>query len=370
MAIIRKLIYLSRLECKAWLRKLYSDFARELTIFVCATVILFLFFYVFKDLLEQESMKLSSLSGGCKNVGVFGFSGAVAYFYVAKITRRSAFTEFQRQSGVVPNEIAIWACFRSVLLFFTYSGIGYLCVRELLSFQNLFAYGVVFATSGVFWSFLAWWSSMQNRRWAATTPRAKRKRAFTLQSWREMQIFTKNSACRLSLASAFLAYLLFGLISFQGVPVVLLLLSALVVGLFCMVALALQLQKDCEHLWLEHSSGVSQERYLQAYNRIALKMFFSISSLVLMTFTIHTDFGLSNAVKVLACLATPLALFSSYAFLLDPKKPLLQIMIIMLVSLFIITTIYIHVLGVVLIPAAAYYGYQHQIGFLYRIPPC
>jgi hypothetical protein len=139
---------------------------------------------------------------------------------------------------------------------------------------------------------------------------------------------------------------------------------AFAAGFVLSLALFGQIKQDVQSSWFEKLIGVAQEDYIKTY--------YSVTLLLVIPFVIFlVAFGQSNVpglilAKSVIAFCVPLVFVPGLMFQIDPKRPGAHILANFMLSLFVVTGIYAHMLVVVLIPLIGYYSCQYQKDLFYR----
>lgn len=190
-------------------------------------------------------------------------------------------------------------------------------------------------------------------------------KAWLMLKWRVSQLCRRNRSAQVSggLGGVFLG--LYALSVWWQVPLPGLFLTLSASAVFVTMMLSMQLQEDLRAAWLERNLGVAHEDLVGTYWIIGLVL--SLMTLIIAGLVHALVYGWSWESLQMGAVAGVLpVLFSSSMLQLEPRRPLVQLMVWVLLQLFIGTALIAHVLTMLLVPIVIVYGHQLQAGRYYR----
>ena len=193
--------------------------------------------------------------------------------------------------------------------------------------------------------------------------------ANVLLIWRLRQILGRNRLAQVFIFSSmiFSAFLLVLSNPIEPFVVFLCMLS----GLQMAFALSFQVASDLSYSWIEKNLGVSHELYLATLFKLSMILGSMSGIISMLCYSINT-FIFSNSINWLICAKvffiglTPAFLVPNIIFQIDGRRTFIQVLNIILASLFVSTAIFASLAGALLLPLIAYYGVTSQQGRFYR----
>ena len=368
---------LTKLYIISFWNRLKLDLARELTVAICATVLIALFVYMFNDFIQ---IKISSLDQSVRSI--IGQSIAIACFLAASLWLYRVLRLDDRE----PSGIYIFALrlgeTRSNLHQFRLQKTMMLCsilyaLTWLLTERFLWSWSwEVMATLQGFALIpviLIYWrrpnlEAAEAKKKSVTVNRVQlNRKMFTPMHWRLNQLLYRNRMAQICLGTALLCSLSTAAGAWMGTPILLSVLVMIFSSSFLVAALAFQLQEDMASSWLDKGMGISHEVIVKTYFRLGLAIGVPVATLSLLGLVplMATDSWLEWLKLPWIGLVGPVC-FAAIMFQIDPRKPFIQMLIGLLLSLFLGTAIFAHWLSLLLIPILFSYGKQYQAGSYYN----
>ena len=372
--------YLNYLSYSSLIKRIRYDLAKEAVIGFCSLIIISLFYYIFNDFLNTEIQKISlkmrdSFAEYLANVLLIVTAIAAGRSVRnEKFDDRSCGNAF-KFLGEDPKVIRKFWMLRipsKVVLFYVPS--WFICLNSLVDWQwtRIVAYlfgMLVISTLLIFYPgsttvetevVASRKSILSNHPYSASA---------ALLQWRLKQMLQRNRLAQIFISislgfSAFLAAL-----SHPIEPFVIFL--SMLSGLLMAFAVSFQIASDLSYSWIEKNLGVSHESYLGTLFKLSV-ILGSLSGAASMGFfginTLINGIGLnwSLLIKVFFIGLTPSFLVPNIIFQIDARRTFIQVLNIILASLFVSTAIFANLAGVLLLPLIAYYGVSSQQGRFYR----
>ena len=142
-------------------------------------------------------------------------------------------------------------------------------------------------------------------------------------------------------------------------------------GLFISFALYLYLGEELISSWLEKNSGLSHVNYMSLTIKLSLIIGALTSSTLLIFYFVGTGFSNislnpSLVTKLVFSHLSPICVVPNIILQIDGRRPAINMMVGFLISLFLATAIFSHLLSILLIPILFYYGLGSQSDRYYR----
>ena len=367
-------------DLRGAIRRVRHDLAAEITVLICAAVIVGLFIYVFRDFL---TVKLQSLNAQAARIGATGF----ALLLLASVSVVIAAGRSRHRADPQSLGSLLLRLGEDARCVSTYEHVRSLC-------QIAVAYAV---TWWIVWRWFVRWdlttaiaiqvfalaALMGSARWRHVSIRAEDVRApiitpaeaagsrsEALFLWRWRQLIRRNRAARAAFIAAGALGLVIAACGLMGLPVIVAMALSIVLGTFAAMTLPFQLQEDLRYSWAEQGMGVSHAEIAVSYQKIGTLVALGAGLVACSTYLVGALVAGSpvtmEAAKLIATAAVGPALMPGLLFQIDPRRPLIQILVVFLAGLFIGTAVAAHWLGVALIPIAAVYAQRYQAGRFYR----
>lgn len=381
----KRLFLLYVLSLKGFFYRLRFDLGREITVAISSAAIFFLFFYIFNDFLNVE---VRSLSEPMRESFSFWLSNTM-FLIVSIIAGRkinaekhdpASFVESSNLLGESPKTTKyLWLLRQATIILVSFVPAWFINQNYLYPYNGLTKLYVTLSMLAL--SYIAY--KFKTSDALKTNDTEKPLLAETLMGpekamrvWRLKQMFFKNRLTQTCFSFAFLFSLMLGWASFHKAPMFVLVLITFMAGVMTASALAFQVSEDLEYSWAEKNLGISHESYIQTLSSIGYRLGFLIALISLITWITGALLNLKtlqleqqlllDGLKIAIITWVPSALVSSLAFQIEARKPAVTITSIFLTSLFIITAIFAHWLGLILVPVLIHYAKQYQSGRFYR----
>lgn len=373
-----RFLNLTAIYFKCLWRKLAFDFIREIVLFACATVLTALFFYIFHDFIHTKIADLTStfrerFATTIANTLLALTTIAIARWFYKENTDSRSLAKLVWRMGESKHQLNWFKLLKSALVLTITFTIYWLLVSRYIIELKLFK-GLTYQTYALFGLFLLRYLFPKFSRFLPERKskpllelKTNKTKAYALSMWRLRQITQRNRASIIALVLSFLFGLGHLLVGSSGLPVIISVLIAMFSGLFVATALSFQLESDMHHAWLDRLLTVSHRDYESIYLRLALilgSIFATINVGFLSAGT--ASIPTSDLLKTFLVTLTPILIFPSIMFQLDPKKPALTIITIFIISLFVSTAIYASLAGIIIIPFLHYYASNYQNNNFYR----
>jgi hypothetical protein len=356
---------------KQALTRIRYDWGRELVVIASTGILLGLFYYMFKDFLQDKLNDLPDqlraliatrlLAAVMLGLGLW-VGGRLSNLY----RDEPGWPQFALRSGEDPQVVRAFRLGQSLLLIFVSYGIFWYFFQPepKLQIGSLVIAGLTFLI-------------MRNRKESDRSARnlkpiltdVEESRARTLRNWRWFQIVQRNRLCRLCLGISLLIQLSIGVMHALGWPLFLTVLATMLASALLAWAVAFQLEEDMRAIWFERQLGCSHEEFVKVYEQICWMLGLSLALLSLLTILVTGVPGrvpLGEWVKLLPIAALFPIITPAIMFQVAPERPLLQILITGLIGLFLGTAIYAHILSILLVPIAITYAKNYQKDNFYR----
>lgn len=195
-----------------------------------------------------------------------------------------------------------------------------------------------------------------------------------LARWRLQQYLLRAPAPAMLLGLAMALNLLSAYALARGLPEVTVVGPALGAAMLIAAILSLVLAEDLRHAWTERAMGVTHAQIVAAYRRLAITIsaglgLASIAILGIVTIAFGTSFDLATLeliCKPAAVMLGPSYFLPSVLLALEARRPLLNAMAMIVISLFLATAIFAHWLGLLLPLLLAGAAAEQQQGRYYR----
>ena len=383
------------LSVRALIRRIVSDFGRELTVALSSSVILATFAYVFHDFLDREVSTLSaalrqSLGAASTVLLMLAAFGAGLRAVRSEIGSGSwrTFAAWIGEQRAVTRASALTHA--GLVLALIHGAAWWLADLALMRLSPLMIGGgetlLVLATA-----------ARLNRRATATeamdratTSRelwrlgrgsAATRRRLVLSRWRWSRILLAQPVTKVTALWALPFLLLLAAVGHGTAPLALAVLLAFAIGILAAAALAFAMAEDASRAWVERSLGVSHEEYLGAWELVALRVALTVGLAAALAYVLGQwlaeptlDFlrgddwasGLSALGKVFVIAGLPALLAPMMMLQVDGRRPAVILLLTIVAALFLATAVYAHWLSLALVPLLRGFAHQSQAGRFYR----
>jgi hypothetical protein len=391
--VLARSLAIFRLSVLAFWHRLRHDLAREVVVLLSSLIVLATFFYVFNDFLNVEVATLSPAMrmAFAKVATVLTLAGSTVLagrWIRLERTSDQTLTNWIRTLGEETSVIRLFAIFHAITLVVTIHGIGWwLNQRWLfrLSPWTGLILEIPMALGSIAWSQRPLPKKGFEDKAAvdgSSLIRGQEKSVTkALVSWRLTQILYRNSLCRLCLvlASALLLPVLWS--GLRGVPPFIAAVSGLTAGFVASLSMIFFVAEDISQAWTERGAGISHGQFVRSYEELSWILGGAFAALASALFLashlahlgLSEGFGrlavallLGHTGKVFAVALLPLLVTPWLMFQIDAKRPWINGIVTLLISLFVGTAILASWLGILLIPLLRYYALQSQTGRFYR----
>ena len=363
------------LVCLLWkgrVRRWTFDIYRELTIALCGIVILGLFSYLFSDFINE---KIGTISSSLRQMSTDIFLGLVSVVvggmmgrWVASI--ENSILEWASLWGesysvmVVAQRMWVWSTV-GLIYFIVVGAVHFWFFLQSIDFlKMLFLSFMTFFVVKGFTSRKTMLSNDRNQSLVLYWAEMTKNRLIILVGWRIHQMVKGNPLIRGILVVVFLLTVAYWIFVHPSMPEILSYLIALNLGFFASIPLHLQLKEDLISAWTERNMGVSHHDIFLSFQIIGVLLGAFLSALTILGTLVHAS-GLSW-IKLVGLTSLSSAITPSFLFQIDPRKPILQMIVVFLVSLFLGTGMIMSSLSIVGVPLLIYYAAKYQEGSFYR----
>ncbi len=371
---LKAALHLCYWQNSSTLTRIRYDFGREIVLMFSSATLLGLFFYIFKDFLQEKIAHLPS-----QGALVFALLAAVLVLGGPWIGARIAellgseasWRNFATRCGEKPSTLRLFLGLQTSFMLLIFYGCFWKGIVPAFKLAEPYRLWPWQGLSLLLAALRVLFGPKQSAPSALTLkpilndePTSRRK---TLVLWRWYQLVRRHQLARLCMGLiAGLWVLLVGL-AYSAWPPFLLILVSLLASILLAAAVAFQLEEDMRFIWFERQLGCSHEEYVAVYQQLCLALGLSLAlALGLPLALLQPSIFWSETWKVLPIAALCPLLLPSVMFQLAPDRSLLQILVIALLGLFVGTAIYAHALGLLLVPLVIYYAKQYQKDNFYR----
>lgn len=384
---VGKLVWIT---INSYKNKFLQNLGKELVILLCSTVLLALFYYIFNDFINH---KLTEIKPELRNQWAYWFGQGIMYA-AAIFSGKSIYnwknsnnnpTKSLLRLGEDPQILLIFQiAMYAILIIFPYSLASFIVFSRFHSEHSLLMMIQMFSIMIVLTLLFAIdfkvirfkgkkqgiaHESHKSKSYTILKSPSSNK-SYILYIWRLKQLLFRNKTSQFCLLFSLLFLILFVMTPIKHFAIAF--LFCLICGLYTSFAVSFQVAHDLRYDLLEKNAGVSHNEYLSA----VLKLSFTFGSVisimclfcVFINLMIHAQVQLSyiDYIKAWFITFSPCFLFPFVIFQIDPRKPLVQIIILIISSIFLTTAIYASILTLFLLPFIAYYGRDSQKDRFYR----
>ena len=377
--MILRAFYLYFLTIKSFFNRLKSNFVREFVIALCGLIIAVLFYHIFNDFLNHQmnsiSLKMREtfayFLGYCLLlvVGIACGQSLRKYWRVKRSHYNTA--KFLGEDPRVLKMVWIFLIPNNLMVYFL--PVIYILIKLLYwnldDLQRYLPFAVILTFVVGFSGILKDQKFELDKTYKMLLKDSPLSCESAMFYWRLKQLLFRNKitkvCCIFAVLLAFLIFFLPNNIS----PLIF--LVSLLAGLMIGISLSFQLSFDLEYSWVEKNLGVSHDQYLWTLIKLStfLGTMIGFLTCLIHTFTVsfkEIDETWFEIIKIFFIAATPAFLFPNIAFQIDGRKAGIQIMNLILVSIFVATAVYASIFAILLFPLITYYGIDTQRGRFYR----
>ncbi len=366
------------LNLKSFIHKIRYDLVNECVVGICSLVLFSTFFYIFNDFLND---KVASISSSMKNSLAVASSliliALISYFISSFIkkenTNTSSFTRFTFFIGESNTIRQVYRFLRTLIVAVVLFSISWLIIYRYIHKFSFNSFLIIQALSivAIYVLTLMNFSSHDRIRNYDYT------RCHSTVS--TMVRFRLNSITRSHLSLFFLVLSVISILTgcyflISGSPLILPMLLCFLAGFFIATVTSCQTKSDLESIWIDRLLGVSEKDFFKTYRYLIL----ILTSLVglpllislIISFTAEVssmDFPQMDVLKLPFILLVCPYLMPNLIFQIDPKRPIIQILIVFMIGLFVATALWASWLSLLLVFIINYYGRTTQEKRFYRV---
>lgn len=367
------------------LRKIKYSYFDELVAGFCILVVGFLFFHIFHDFINEH---IASISLEMKDYFNKFFSILVMIFcafysgkkIAAEQNKENSFKSLVIRLGESPKQIKIyWILYISSLLFTFYFPVILILSKYFLKFavkDLIFSLLVMLCISFVT-ALLKIMNFTEDSQKPIIYHRLLENFDFdsktALFKWRWQIFLTRNPKTKMTISCLFLLFFINIAIIVFEFPFSLNILCSFASGLILASILIYQVAFDLSYSWIEKNIGISHKSYLHSITKLCTIWGIILGSVngggYFITHLYFINFNtelLSEAIKIIFISMTPSWIIPQIIFQVDPRRPVIQIFIMFIFSLFINTAIFATTVTILLLPLIDYYGKISQKDRFYR----
>lgn len=380
---MRRAFYLYRMWWLTLGHRLRHDLGRELSILIASCVMFATFFYVFNDFLNVQvaeiAINMRHAFARTLAIVVLLICTAAGAFYVRKQEVRSVM-QMAINLGESDRTVRIYRYLHAgTLLAAWHGGAWYLILRWLERWPTL---SLVVAEGGMLLITFMLPQSPKILERQSLAPKTKQPRAAhargkisVLTYWRLQQILSRSRLSRvfLVLSGGFLALVAFA--AARAAPPFVSAVAGLAAGYCTAATLCVQMASDLKHAWLERGVGITHDEFIRAYHYTGVILGLLVGCGVALAYLVGSTAGSVNpnmiasiltGAKMLAVAAVPAVTAPCLLLQIDGRRLAVNLLLILIVSLFIGTAVFAHWLGVLLIPLLIGAAGPSQAGRFYR----
>lgn len=390
--MLRRSMVLYRLSLMSFIHRLRHDFARELVIGFCGFILLSLFYYIFNDFLNEEVKSISEpmreyfgeiLAYVMIGIGIIACSRMISTERSDPRSHGRAFAQLGENRRVISMYLCLRIPTLILIIFvpltiirrkiFVDWGVG---KEFLLGFASL----ALIVISSLF-SQLGKRSEANKSSPVSLLKNPPDSPLKSLIFWKLAGILWRHTSCKICLGMGGVTSALLLLISKYDHPAAFLI--AFLTGVFISCALMIQISSDLQCSWIEKNLGVSHDLWMASVTAISL-LFAFFATILIGSFywgsVFIYGFGvngviegnhelflrLETSIRLSLCGFTPPFMVPFLALQIDGRRFFIQMMSVILCSLFVATAIYASLASLALLPLIFYYGVTTQKGRFYR----
>ncbi|MCX6106635.1 MAG: hypothetical protein NTY08_12470 [Proteobacteria bacterium] len=380
---MRRAFYLYRMWWLTLGHRLRHDLGRELSILTASCVMFATFFYVFNDFLNVQvaeiALNMRHAFARTLAIVVLLICTAAGAFYVRKQAARSVM-QMAAQLGESDNTLRTYRYLHAgTLLSAWHGGAWYLILRWLEPWPVL---SLVVAEGGMLIITFILPEISKSQEGQGLEPKTKQRQVARAQTkisvltqWRLQQILSRSRLSRIFLALSVGFLTLVALAAARSAPPFVAATAGLAAGYCTAATLCVQMASDLKHAWLERGVGVTHDEFIRAYHYTGGILGLLVGCSVAIAYLVGIGAGsvsptmeatILTAAKVLAVAAVPAVTAPCLLLQIDGRRLAVNLLLILIVSLFIGTAVFAHWLGVLLIPLLIGAAGPSQAGRFYR----
>ena len=371
-------ILLLVLNLKSFIHKIRYDLVNECVVGICSLVLFSTFFYIFNDFLNDKVASISSsMKEGLSKTSSLILVALLSYFISSFIKKEridnSSFTRFSFFIGESPTIRRMYRYLRASIITVVLFSIGWWIIYRYIHRFSFSSFLIIQILSLIFiyiLTLLNFSSSKKIRNFDYT-------RCHSLVS--TMVRFRLNSIRRSHLSLFFLVLSFISILNscyflISKAPLILSMLLCFLAGFFIASITSCQTKQDLESIWIDRLVGVSEKDFFKTYRYLILILsgIVAIPLLIALSITILNTSALTG-ISTVDILKLPFILLvcpylmPNLIFQIDPKRPIIQILIVFMIGLFVATALWASWLALLLVFIINYYGRTTQEKRFYRV---
>ena len=381
--MIKRAVFVIWMHLLSLFNMFRSNLANELTLALCSGTVLVLFFHIFHNFISKHLNEVSILASYyVGNFFALFTVFAVSIFLGKRISfffhsPKNTFS-FLKSMGEEPRVLRVFQVvylpFLILVIFVpfwslvTYFFVAWFFWEKVLYFILC---ALLCSISSVSYRFK--FNREENQKNLFELKRRSIQKA--LYDWRVKQILLRNKTSLFLIGSSFSLMFFLGFCHYLGVQDFFVFLLCFLSGLLTGTAICVQISEDFRSIWLERNAGISHHSYMKAVFQLCTALallliltvsFFYISSL----FALNQSFDLISLlflIKLCLLSCVPILLVNCIALQIDPRRPLVQSLVLLLISLFFCTALLINLAFLILFPFLFSYAKTSQNNRFYTI---
>ena len=376
--MISRVMYLYWLTWKGGIQRIRFDLVRELVVGFCTIIMAGLFYYIFDDFLNSSLIELSSslreTAGSFLGIAVISLCSIACGLSIRRerlddcAIGNSALSLGESPQAVryfwllrIPTLIVNYMAPAWMVTFYSFVTWDYSAIFFTLSL-GLFPIWVIGLGSSGKIAQIKWPGNPFQNSLLTMPPNF----IFDVMvSWRVSYMLKRNRISQICLLVGVLVCL--SLMILPKIVEPMAVFIALLSGLMWAFAFCYQISLDLEYSWIEKNLGVSHNSYMTMLLKIALLLGLGIGLLAVVCFLLgQRRSSMIIALKISTIAACPSLLVPSLIFQVDARRFFIQLINVILSSIFVSTAVYAHLAAALLLPLTTYYGVTWQQGRFYR----
>ena len=364
------------LNIKSFFHKLRFDLVEECVVGICSLVLFSTFFYIFNDFLND---KIASVSDKMKEHISFLSSlillSVTSYFSSVFIKKESkkipSFTRFCFSIGESFKIYFTFIIIRTLLgLLFLFGISWWIIYRYIYTFDitSFVILQLIFLALVLFLLKLNFSTSRTvcNHDYSRCSSKIS-----TLLRFR-LDMILRSKICLFFLGLSFISSVLVCYFLSISSPIIISMFLCFICGFFIAVTTSCQVKSDLDSIWIDRLVGVCQEDFFSTYKKLTFIL--SGASLILLSIAVlitalktNSTYSVVDLIKLPFILLVCPYLMPNLIFQIDPKRPIVQILIVFMIGLFLATALWVSWLSILLVFILNYYGRTTQDKRFYRV---
>lgn len=364
------------------LNRIRFDFVRELVVFLSGGIVLITFAYIMNDFLNVQISGLSAVMRDRFASPLATVALLLAGFYSGNVVRneileRETATSAARFIGENPQTLrAYHLLFGIFWIAVLHGGAWWLTHRYLV--KMTIGAGILHealmlaaAISGFFW-YRGKKSEQEHTTADWLEQNGTTDRISSFVRWRLAQMFLRNRTAHACFAIAFFVYLLLIPLQAKGIPFFASVACTILAAIIGSSAIFFQLAEDLNYAWAERTMGIAHEDFCRGYKKISMVLAAALTGCSVLCYGAgHLLFGggdnfWSNVLTLVLINSSTAFMAPSLMFQIDARRPMINMILLAIGSMFVGTAIFANWLSVLLILAIEYYAHGSQNGRFYR----